>query len=135
MADHTYEPTATAAGTLATGYATLDAIQATLHQHAGRAHHLLATFVTAATAAAAGRDALLTAPSLPRPGGGATVPGWPGLAHATPELIADTLADTAAALSGALTAAAATAPWPDQAPLEAAAAYATGVQACLNGTG
>ncbi len=135
MADHTHQPTLTAGGTLATGYATLDAIQATLHRHAGRAGHLLATFMAAATAAAAGRDALLAAPSLPRRGDGATFPGWVGLAHATPELIVDTLAATATALSGALAAAAAAASPPDQAPLEAAAAFAVRVQVCLNGTG
>jgi hypothetical protein len=119
---------------LATGHDTLDAIQATLHQHAHRAGHLIAAFMAAAVAAANGRDILLAAPSLPH-SGASTAPGHGDLAAADPAVIAVTLAQDAGTLSGTLTTAAAAAPPADKAPLAAAAAWAAEVHACLTGTG
>jgi hypothetical protein len=114
---------------------TFEAILAVLYQHAEDAGHMTACFITAATLAADGRDALITAPALahafPLP---VSLPPLP--AGASLEDIADALARHAHQLAADLRGAAAhAASRPDRDALGTAAQSAQALCCCLAGTG
>jgi hypothetical protein len=110
-----------------------EGILAVLHGHADRAGHLTASFITAATLAADGRDALITAPALvqaPPPTASLPLP-----AGASLEGLADALAAYARRLAADLREAAAqTVSQRDRDALDSAARSAEAVFSCLAGT-
>ena len=112
-----------------------EGILTVLNSHAEGAGHLTASFITAATLAADGRDALITAPALGQaPPPAAFLP--PLRIGASLDGIADTLAAYAHQLAADLRGAAAqTASQPDRDKLESAARSAEAVCSCLAGTG
>ena len=124
-------PTAVAA---AGALAAFEAILAVLHEHGEDAGALTNAFIMAATAAADGRDAVITAPasSCISPGGPAD-PILPALApRAGAEDVAAAIARVASDLTARLRAAADDAPNPtDQAALARAARHAGTVHGCL----
>jgi hypothetical protein len=112
-----------------------EGILAVLHEHAEGAGHLTASFISAATLAADGRDALITAPALNQtPAPAASLPLLP--AGACLEGIADALAAYAWHLAADLREAAAqTASQRDRSALDSAAHSAEAVFSCLAGAG
>lgn len=130
------DPAAAATATvMSEACATFEAVLEVLHARSRQAGQLTATYVTAAAAAADGRDAVITAPSasLLAPG---PLPQLPLPAGGTDAAIADALAMIAGTLAGQLAKAAAAAPGlRDREALHAASLAAAAVRDCLLGTG
>jgi hypothetical protein len=126
--------TSETADAAASACAAFEAILGVLHEHARGAGGLTSAFIMAATAAADGRDAVLTAPAGSGIGpGGPAGPILPVLAPgAGPDDVAAVAAKLADDLAARLRAAADDAPNPtDQAALAQAARHAGTVCACL----
>jgi hypothetical protein len=121
------------AESLAAAYDAFAGMLADLHDTAARAGGLTAAFVTAAAAAADGRDAVAMAPSTP-PGDAEALPSR--FRGADPPEIADAIAQEARLLGARLAMATPAASQPgDRDALAVASRHADAMYACLTGTG